>query len=95
MASKAKRRLQTTFYHGKTKSWNFEKYVTLHKEQHHVLEGLEMHGYKGIDDRSKVRYLNDGIKTTKLDTIKATILVSADDRSNFDGCVNLYKNFIT
>ena len=95
MASKAERCLQTTCYRGETKGWNFEKYVTLHKEQHHVLEGLEMHGYKGIDDRSKVRYLNDGIKTTKLDTIKAAILASSNHRSDFDGCVTLYKDFMT
>ena len=95
MASKAERCLQATCYRGETKGWNFEKYVTLHKEQHHILEGLERHGYKGIDDRSKVRYLNDGIKTTKLDTIKAAILASTNRRSDFDGCVTLYKDFIT
>ena len=94
MASMAEQRLQTTCYCGKTKRWNFDKYATLHKEQHHVLEGLKMHGYKGIDDRLKVRNLKDSIKTTKLDTVKAVILTSADHRSDFDGCVNLYKDFI-
>lgn len=94
MASKAERRLRDTAYHGEKRHWNFEKYVTVHKEQHHILHSLEEHGYKGIDDRSKVRYLNDGIKTTKLDTIKATILSSAEYRADFDGCVTLYKDFI-
>ena len=58
------------------------------------MHSLEEHGDNGIDARSKVRYLNDGIKTTRLDTIKATILSSSDYRSDFDSCVTLYKDFI-
>ena len=95
MASMAERKLQNTSYRAEMKSWNFEKYVTLHKEQHHVLDGLKLHGHKVINECSKVRYLNDGIKTTKLDTVEAAILASAEHRSDFDGCVNLYKDFIT
>lgn len=94
MASKAERKLRDSTYHGEKRNWNFEKYVTTHKEQHHVLLSLESHGYKGVDERSKVRYLNDGIKTSRLDTVKATILSSSEYRSNFDKCVNLYKDFI-
>ena len=48
--------------------------MTAHKEQHEILHSLEEHGYNGIDARSKVQYLYDGIENTKLDTIKATIL---------------------
>ena len=66
----------------------------VHKEQHHVLISLEEHGYKGIDERSKVRHLIEGIKSAKLDTIKATILSSSEYRNSFDGCVTLYKDFI-
>ena len=94
MASRAERRLRDSTYHAERRNWNFEKYVTTHKEQHHVLLSLETHGYKGVDERSKVRYLNDGIKTSRLDTVKATILSSSEYRSNFDKCVNLYKDFI-
>ena len=94
MASRAERKLRDSTYHAERRNWNFEKYVTTHKEQHHVLLSLETHGYKGVDERSKVRYLNDGIKTSRLDTVKATILSSSEYRSNFDKCVNLYKDFI-
>jgi hypothetical protein len=94
MASKAERRLRDVNYHGEKRNWTFEKYVTVHKEQHHVLTNLEQHGYKGIDDRSKVRFLIDGIKTTRLDTVKATILSSDEYRADFDKCVTLYKDFI-
>ena len=94
MATKAERKLRDTIYRAETRQFNFEKYVTLHKTQHQVLLSLEDYGYRGIDERSKVRYLIDGIKTTKLDTIKAAIIGSAEYRSDFDACVTLYKDFL-
>ena len=56
-----------------------------------MLLSLETHGYKGVDERSKVRYLNDGIKTSRLDTVKATTLSSSEYRSNFDKYVNFIE----
>ena len=94
MANIAERRLRDVSYMGEKRNWTFEKFVMVHKEQHHVLISLEEHGYKGIDERSKVRHLIDGIKTPKLDTIKATILSSSEYRNSFDRCVTLYKDFI-
>ena len=36
----------------------------------------------------------NGIKTTRLDTVKATILISNEYRADFVKCVTLYKDFI-
>jgi hypothetical protein len=94
MASKAERILETTSYSGEKRRWNFEKYVSMHKEQHSILTELMDQGYAGIDDRSKVRLLNQGIKTKELDVPKTQILSSAVLRSDFDGAVSLYKTFI-
>lgn len=94
LAGKAKRRLVSLTYKGKSRNWTFEKFVTVHTEQHQILQSLEEHGYKGIDARSKVRFLTDGIKSTKHDTIKATILASAEYQGDFDKCVTLYKDYI-
>ena len=90
MASAAEKVLATASYHGEKKSWNFEKYATLHMEQHNILESLVEHGYTGIDARSKVRYLNDGIKTSALDAVKNHILSDNILRGEF----SLYKDFI-
>ena len=68
--------------------------MTVHKEQHHVLTSLEQHGYKGIDDRSKVRFLVGGMRTTRLGTVKGTILASDEYGADFDKCVTLGKDFI-
>ena len=57
LARSAERKLHNLAYRSERKGWNFEKYVTAHKEQHTILQGLEEHGYKGIDERSKVRSL--------------------------------------
>jgi hypothetical protein len=68
IASKAKHHLCDVNFHGEKRGWNFEKYVTVHKEQHHVLTSLEQHGYNCSDDCAKVRFLNNYnyIKTTRL-----------------------------
>lgn len=94
MSTKAERRLETTTYTGEKRNWNFEKYVRMHIDQHAILEGLTMHGYAGIDNRSKVRHLLKGITTTTLDTVKTRIMSDATLRSDFNACVNLFQDFI-
>ena len=94
MSSKAEHTLTTTSYTGEKRNWNFEKYVRTHVDQHSILEGLVPFGYAGIDERSKVRHLLNGIKTSTLDNVKTRILSDANLRSNFDACVNLYQDFI-
>ena len=84
---------QSTIKEGKR--WNFETYVSLHKEQHQILQQLEDdHGYKGVDEGTKVRYLLAGIKTDKLNTIKGQILGDPTLQRDFDHCVNLFKAFL-
>ena len=63
-------------------------------EQHNVLGGLKEHGYTDIDHRSKVRYLNKGIKTTCLESVKTRIMSDEILIQDFDGCVTLYKYFV-
>ena len=95
MASSAETKLQNTSYTKEGKRWNFETYVSLHKEQHQILQQLEDdHQYKGIDEGSKDRFLLAGIKTDKLNTIKAQILGDPSLQTNFDRCIDLFKAFL-
>ena len=64
-----------------------EKLVTLHSEQHDILEGLVEYGYFGIDNRTKVRYLNDAIKTSALDSVKTRIMSDESLQSDYNRCV--------
>ena len=94
MATQAEGKLQNTTYSGEQRRWNFEKYVKTHVDQHAIIDGLTVHGYAGIDPRSKVRYLLEGIKTDQFDSVKAAIYASETLRKDFDGCVLLFKDFI-
>ena len=53
MAAQAEQKLMNTTYCGETRRWNFERYITVHQEQHTILEGLMQHGHTGIDECSK------------------------------------------
>ena len=65
--------LRSTFYTGEKRNFTFEKYVQMHKDAHTMMENLTATQYPGIDSRSKVKHLFDGIKTSSLDTAKATM----------------------
>ena len=90
MASLTEKKLAMTTYTGEHRRWTFEKYVKLHKDQHSILEGLTEHGYAGIDERSKVRYLLDGIKKDDLNVIKGQIMATAALHKDFDECLTLF-----
>ena len=94
MENKAEKILGTNTYSGEKRSWNFEKYATTHKEQQNILEGIVEHGYTGVENGTKVRYIMEGIKDTRLDAVKSQILESADLRRYFPACVTLYKEFV-
>ena len=66
MADSAEKKLAQCSNTEEKRNRTFEKYITLHKEQNNILYILKEHGYTGIDQRSKVRYLSEGIKTTSL-----------------------------
>ena len=94
MLSEAKRLLVTTYYSGEHKRFNFEHYVKMKNYQHHILEGLKEHGHVGIDTRSQVIHLIEGIKITQFVSVKAKIMATASLRTDSNGCVSLYKTFI-
>jgi hypothetical protein len=50
--------------------------------------------YTGIDPRSKVWLLLDGIKTDKFDAVKTRIMSDERLRVDFDACVTLYQDYI-
>ena len=66
MASVAEAKLAQAKYYGEKRRYNFESYISTLNEQFQVLNNLKRYGYAGIDESSKVRRLNSGIKTEKL-----------------------------
>ena len=55
MAATAEHKLINATYRGEGKCWDFEKYATLYKEQHTILQGLKEYGYAGMDEGSKTK----------------------------------------
>ena len=92
--NEAEAKLKDSSYHSEKRRWNFEQYVHMHQDQHTILQSLVQHGYAGIDERSKVRHLLDGIKTNELDTAKGQIWASPALQTNFDDCATLFQDFI-
>jgi branched-subunit amino acid transport protein len=60
------------------KRFNWERYTRVHAEQHVVLQGMMEYGYAGIDERTKVRYLLAGIKTSALTPCTANLMAMPD-----------------
>jgi hypothetical protein len=95
MASEAESKLAKAMYHGEKRRYNFESYISALNDQFQILNGLKRYGYSGIDEASKVRRLNTGIKTDKLNAPKAQIMASRALQDNFDDAVGLYQDFIS
>jgi len=94
MANVAESKLALAKYYGEKRRYNFESYISTLNEQFQILNNLKRYGYSGIDEASKVRRLNSGIKTDKLDAPKAQIMSSQALQGNFDESVGLYQDFI-
>ena len=86
--------LQNLEYHGEKKNWNFEKYQASNLEQHNISMGLEGHGYSGIYDCAKVRYLIDGIKNDNPEVVKTQVISSPALRQYFTGTCSLFSDYI-
>jgi hypothetical protein len=95
MAGTAEKALANLVYQGQSTRYGIEQHIINHKAAHVQLESLMDHGYIGIDERSRVRFLMDSIKTTKLDAPKAQIMASPELRTNFDACATLFKDFVS
>ena len=66
MAATAEHKLINAACRGEGRHWDFERYATLHKEQHIILEGLKEYGYAGMDEGSKTRHILAEIKGSRL-----------------------------
>ena len=64
-------KLHSLMYAEERNNWNYERFVTDHKDQHTILEWLTNYGYNGLDDTTKFTLLMDDMKVDSLDTVKA------------------------
>ena len=86
-------KLQSFRYEGDRKNFNFDKYVTLHVEQHNLYSDLTEYGVKPLDESLKILWFLDGIKCVSLDAVKASIFTNKDKYSQFDSVKDAYVDF--
>ena len=66
-AADAERKMQTSHYDGEMKGWDWDKYVSLHKQQHAMMESLTDYGYIVMNNGTKVCHFLQGIKSIELE----------------------------
>ena len=66
-AAYAEGKLQNSHFYGERKTWDWDKYVALHKEQHAIMESLTDYHYSGMDNGTKVCHFLQGIKSSELE----------------------------
>ena len=85
--------LRTLFYSGDHKNYNFNKYCTVHVEQHNQLTALLEFGVQDLDEAMQIHYFEEGIKDDSFNSVKTTILVDRSKFPDFNSVMNLYSNF--
>ena len=58
------------------------------------MQGLKVDVYMGIEERTNVRHLVDGIKNEKIDSVKTQIMANQALRNSYPKYVTLFKHFI-
>jgi hypothetical protein len=92
MAQATTTKLDQLRYTGENRRWNMQRYVTAHVECFNILDGLKEYGFSGMDEATRVRKFVAGIKTDKLDAIRAAVL--ANPTLSFDRVTRLYRDHV-
>ena len=77
-------KLQTFTYDDDKKNFNFDKYVTLHVEQHNLHADLTEYVVSALDESMKILWFQNGIKCPALDAVKASINANKANFTRFD-----------
>ena len=86
-------KLQTFTYDGDRKNFNFDKYVTLHVEQHNLHSDLIEYGVSALDESMKILWFQNGIRCPALDAVKASINANKANFTQFDAVKDAYVEF--
>ena len=67
--AEAKGKLLHSHNDSERKTWDWDKYIALHKEQHTIMESHTDSGYSGMDNGTKVCHFLQGIKRTEFEAV--------------------------
>ena len=88
------RRPQNLEWSCNTGTWNWGDFVSAHMCEYSIIKGLIFHGYTGIDNRTKVLYLCNGIKSSALAPVQAMILADTELHPDFTRCVTMFADYV-
>ena len=94
LAGNTSRCLQYLEWSRDIQAWNWDDYVAVYMTDHNIIKGLIIHGYAGIDNRTKVLYLCNGIKSSALTPVQAMILANSKLRYDFTWWVTLFAEYM-
>ena len=69
LVGNASRGLQHLKWSRDGRTWNWDDCVSAHVTEQNIIEGLIVNGYAGIDNRTKVSYLCNGMKSSALSPV--------------------------
>ncbi len=86
-------KLQSFRYEGDRKSFNFDKYVNLHVEQHNQHTDLQEYGVAPLAKNLETLWFQNGIRDPSLNAVKASINANHANITDFDSVKDAYVEF--
>ena len=95
-AAEAEEKLQKSHYDGERKTWDWDKNVTLHKEQHPTMESITDHDYCGMDNYTKICHFLQSIKRSEFEAVVNVFQAQPEPFGmNFDATVSYLGQIVT
>ena len=92
----AEGKLQNSHYNCKRKTWEWDMYVALHKEQQAIMESITDYGYSGMDNGTKVRHVLQVIKCSELEAAVHVVRAHPEKYGmDFDTVVSYLGQMVT
>ena len=89
LTTEAEGKLQNSDYDCERKMWDWDKYVTPHKEQHAIMKTLTDYECSGIDNSTKVCHFLQGIKSPELEAVVNVVHAQSEKfGKDFDATVS-------
>jgi hypothetical protein len=86
-------KIQNLRYDGDKARFGFDKYVQLHVEQHNLHKDLEEYGVDPLSEELKILWFEQGIKTSGLDVVKASVLANKANYQTFQSVQDAYVDY--
>ncbi len=85
--------LKALHYGGDWRTFTFDKYCTVHVDQHNRHTALAKWNVPPLEESMKIHFFEDGITDPSFAAVKSTILVDRTRFQDFESMMRVYANF--